>query len=82
MALNRQRAFRKIYPLRIFGMGLGGLLVSSVLHEQNAGWPLWAVMVLTCLVWPHLALLHALVSRDPHRTESRNLLIDSAIADA
>ncbi len=82
MALNRQHAFRKIYPLRIFGMGLGGLLVSSVLYEQHAGWPLWAVMVLTCLLWPHLALLHARLSRDPHRAESRNLLIDSAIAGA
>lgn len=82
MSLNRHHAFRKIYPLRVFGMGLGGLLVSSVLYEQQAGWPLWAVMVLTCLLWPHLALLHARLARDPHRAESRNLLIDSAIAGA
>ena len=39
-------------------------------------------MALTCLLWPHLALLHARLARDPHRAESRNLLIDSAIAGA
>ncbi len=82
MPLNRQRAFRKIYPLRVFGMALGGLLVSSVLHQQQAAWPLWAFMVLTCFVWPHLALLHARLARDAHQAESINLLIDSAIAGA
>lgn len=82
MPLNRQHIHRKIYPLRVSGMALGGLLVSSVLHEQQAGWPLWAFMVLSCLVWPHLAYLHARWARDTHRAETLNLLVDSAIAGA
>jgi len=82
MPLNRQLIHRKIYPLRVFGMGLGGVLISAVLYEQQADWMAWAFMVLSCVVWPHLAYAHACWARDPHRAEARNLLLDSAIAGA
>lgn len=82
MSLHRHQIHHKIYPLRTFGMALGGLLVSSVLHAQDASWPLWGLMVLTCLAWPHMAYLHARLAADPHRAEARNLLLDSVIAGA
>ena len=61
-------------------MGLGGLAVASVLHEQQAGWIDWALMAATCLVWPHAAFRIAARSRDRFRAEQRNLLVDSMIA--
>ena len=76
---SRRRVFRRIYPLRILGMGLGGLLIGSVLHQHNAlthyGW----LAVVSFVLWPHIAYLLARYSADPFRAEIRNLLIDSAL---
>lgn len=60
-------------------MGLGFWVICSVLIQTGElarfGW----VALLTCVLWPHLAYLHARTSRDPYRAEIRNLLVDSAI---
>lgn len=77
---EQRSAFRRIYPLRVVGMALGGLAIASVLIEQHAAPWRWALMVLSSLVWPHLAYLLSRSSADSYRTEKRNLLIDSAIA--
>jgi len=71
---------RQVYPLRILGMGLGGIPLAAVLHEIDAPAPFWAWLVFTALLWPHVALWLALRSRHPHRAEVRNLLFDSALA--
>lgn len=76
---SRRRTFRHIYPLRVLGMGLGGLLVASVLHQHQVLRDYWALALLSFLVWPHLAYLHARRSADPFRAEIYNLLIDSAL---
>ena len=73
---------RRTYPLRILGMGLGGVAMAAVLHEMEAPLPYWGVLVCTALLWPHLAYWLAVRSADPYRAETRNLLIDSAIAGA
>ncbi len=77
--LRAASVFRRIYPLRILGMGLGGLLIGSVLHQHNAlthyGW----LAVVSFVLWPHIAYLLARYSADPFRAEIRNLLIDSAL---
>lgn len=73
---------RRTYPLRILGMALGGLPMAAVLYESSAPLPVWAVLVCSALLWPHLAYWIALRSADPYRAEIRNLLIDSAIAGA
>jgi len=76
---SRRRVFRHIYPLRILGMGLGGLLIGSVLHQHDTltqyGW----LAVVSFFLWPHIAYLLARYSADPFRAEIRNLLIDSAL---
>ena len=78
-AASRRNTFRHIYPLRTLGMGLGGLLLGSVLHShQSPAW-MWWLLAVSALVWPHLAYLLARHSSDPYRAEVRNLLIDSAI---
>lgn len=76
---SRRRTFRHIYPLRVLGMGLGGLLVASVLHQHGTLEGYWVLAVLSFLVWPHLAYLHARHSTNPFRAEIYNLLIDSAM---
>lgn len=82
MLRERRQLPRMIYRLRLLGMVLGGIAISAVLHEQHAGWSLWAWLAFTALGWPHIALLLATRSRDPYRSELRNLLLDSAIAGA
>lgn len=71
---------RRIYPLRILGMGLGGMVVGVVLWERHASVSAWLAMVLPAFVWPHVAYLITRHSADPYRAETRNLLIDSALA--
>ena len=70
----------RIYPLRILGMGLGGTVAAVVLWERNASVLAWIGMVLPAFVWPHVAYLLTRRSKNPYRTETRNLLIDSAMA--
>lgn len=71
---------RRIYPLRILGMGLGGMVVGVVLWERHASVSAWLAMALPAFVWPHVAYVITRHSADPYRAETRNLLIDSALA--
>ncbi len=77
---TQRTAYKRIYPLRVIGMGLGGLAISSVLYEQHAAPWRWALMVASCLLWPQLAFVLARLSANSYATEKRSLLIDSAIA--
>lgn len=77
---RRARMPRQVYPLRLLGMGLGGVALATVLHENDAGAGSWAWLGFTALLWPQLALWLALRSPHPHRAERRNLLFDSALA--
>ncbi len=71
---------RRVYRLRMLGMGLAAPPVGVVLIEIGAGWPSWTLLIFTALIWPQLALILAQRSRNPYRAELRNLLIDSAVA--
>ena len=75
----RQRLPRNVYPLRVLGTGLGGVLVASVLYERQAPMLHWFVWFGCIVLWPHLAYLVASRSKQPFEAEKRNLLIDSAI---
>ena len=76
----QKTAYRRIYPLRAIGMALGALPIAAVLMAQRAAAWRWALMIVTCLLWPQIALLRSRFSADSYRTEKHNLLIDSAIA--
>ena len=73
---------QRIYPLRVLGMGLGGIAVATVLWEHGASQAEWASAVFATLVWPHAAFVLAGRSADPYRAEIRNLLGDSALVGA
>lgn len=78
-ARTRDRTYQMVYPLRVLGMGLGALLVASVLIQNGElarfGW----VVLLSLVAWPQLAYLHARFNAHPYRAEILNLLVDSAI---
>lgn len=82
MATYEQQMPRRVYPLRVLGMGLGGVVVAVVLWQRQASLLAWLGMVLPCFVWPHLAYQLARRSADPYRAEIHNLLADSALAAA
>jgi diguanylate cyclase len=69
---------RRLYPMRVIGLGIGVLCVAAVMHEHGAAPWLWGLLVFDGLVWPHLAYTHVLRSRDPIRAEYRNLMTDAA----
>ena len=73
---------RRVYPFRVFGMAVGGIPVAVALYPLDPAPTAWLFLLLTSLVWPHVAYLIALRSRDPYQAETRNLLIDTAIAGA
>lgn len=70
---------RRVYRLRMLGMGLATPALATVLYENSAAWPSWAMMIFTCALWPQLALVIARRSRSPYRAELRNLMFDSAL---
>lgn len=76
----RQALYRRVYPFRVLGMGLSAPPVAVVLAQQGAPVATWAVLAFASLLWPHLAYLRAMRSRDPERSERGNLLLDSAMA--
>ena len=71
---------RRVYRLRILGMGLSAVGLAQVLIEQSAQPMLWLLWALTGIVWPHVAIRLALRSRNPYQAELRNLQVDSALA--
>ena len=82
MPTPRRQMPRRIYPLRILGMGLGSMVVATVLWERQASPLAWTALLLATLVWPHVAYLLTRRAADPYAAEVRNLLIDSALVAA
>lgn len=72
--------YRRTYPLRTLGMGLGLLPVAMVLQEREAGIVAWGWAFSCGLAWPHLARWLAARSRYPYHAELQNLVMDSALA--
>jgi diguanylate cyclase len=70
---------RRVYRLRILGLGLGALCVASVLSVHNApiGW--WIVLLAHGFAWPHIAAALARRSVDPRGAEYLNLMVDSTL---
>ena len=72
------RFARRIYPMRVLGLGLGGVCVASALVPADVHGVVWMLLAGNSLLWPHLAYQLARNSLDPAGAERRNLLIDSA----
>jgi diguanylate cyclase len=53
--------------------------IASVLVEHGAHPLVWLALVLTTVVWPHVALWLGQRSANPFRTELRSLITDSAL---
>lgn len=79
-ASQRDLLPRRIYRFRVLGMGLAALPIGVVLHEHQAPIGSWIWMVVSCLLWPHIAYWRARRSKSKFHAELHNLMFDSAIA--
>lgn len=77
---QRQQLPEVTFHYRLVGMGLGGLPIAVVLTENATSWPYWLWWLVSCYIWPWLALFWARNSEDRFIAERRNLTIDSFIA--
>lgn len=69
---------KRVYPARTLGMGMGAIAIAAVLYTHQVHWGYWVLWVLNGFVWPHVAYLIAIRSKNPFQAEHRHLLIDSA----
>jgi len=67
---------RRSHWTRTIGLALGFAMLGTVLHQHGASIAAWAVSILYCFGFPHLAWWLARRSAEPLRTEERNLLCD------
>lgn len=70
---------RRVHRLRTLGVTLSAVCIGMVLAENAASRATWALLALSALLWPHVALLLSRMSSDPYRAEYRNLVVDSVI---
>lgn len=73
------RFVRRMYLPRRLGLALGGVAIASVLWTNGAGAPLWVLLALSALLWPHAAHWIGRRADDPYAAELRNLTLDSAL---
>jgi len=76
------RFARRVYAMRVLGLGLGAVCVAGVLYGQQAHPVTWLLLAGNGLLWPHLAHRISLASADPARAERHNMYIDSALGGA
>ena len=50
MSDAKRQLHRRVYPLRVLGMGLGSVVVGVVLWERQASLPGWLYLALIALV--------------------------------
>lgn len=77
---NLNRLPKAVYPMRILGMGMAAIAVGSVFIELQVNILTWGWLVLSCILWPHIAFAITQLTGQPYKTEKINLLIDSFIA--
>ena len=86
-AASRRREYglrfvSRMYPPRVVGLALGGVAIAPVLWANGAQPVVWLALGLSALAWPHIAYGLGVGSRNPYRTELRNLTVDSALGGA
>lgn len=76
------RFARRMWLMRILGLGLGVLPIAVVLHEHGAPTIAWIALLANGYLWPHVAHALSRRSRDTRAAEFRNLMADSAFGGA
>lgn len=72
-------AIRRSHRLRLLGHSLGGLMIAVVFARQRAPAPVWALLGLHALVWPHVSWWLLQRSTDAIALDRRLLLADAAM---
>ena len=76
-APRRLNFSKRMYFMRSLGLAVGAVCVGMVLYEHGRGVGFWGALALHVLLWPTLAYVLAVRSRNPVAAEYRNLLVDS-----
>ena len=71
-----------MYLPRMIGLALGGVAIAGVLIANGAHPVLWAGLLASTVVWPHVALWIGSRSRNPYPAELASLMVDSALGGA
>jgi diguanylate cyclase len=82
-ARDRERELRfarRIYRLRIVGLGLGFLCVGSVFRLHHEPLVLWGLLAANGFLLPHLANAIAMRSEEPARAVRQHLMPDAALS--
>ena len=75
---DRNSSFiKRVYFLRQIGVVLCFLPIYSVLHEQPHQKITIALLILNALIWPSVAYLASMMSKDMLSTEKKNMILDS-----
>ena len=81
-AAHGSHVARTHYTVRTVSFAFSFLVLGLVLLERNAGVLAWGLLALQFLVYPQLAYLHAVSSKDSQRAEIRNMYVDSVTLGA
>ncbi len=75
---DRNSSFiKRVYFLRQIGVVLCFLPIYSVLQEQSHQKITIALLILNALIWPSVAYLASMMSKDMLGTEKKNMILDS-----
>lgn len=74
-----RRMLARSRALRVLGLGLGGVMVGTVLYLHGVALPIGALLAFHALVWPHVSWLILRRSADPIAADSRFFLCDAAM---
>ncbi len=76
---DMRRVVRRSHGLRVLGLGLGAIMVGTVLYGQDAPVSVWVLLALYTLVWPHVAWFALRRTDSPMLLDRRLFLGDAAM---
>lgn len=78
-ASSKASFIRRMCRLRKLGFLLAGIAIAAQLRAEGAALWLWAVLFLSCVAWPLVALARAHTASNPVKAEFSNVLFDSVL---
>ncbi len=76
---NAIRFVKRVYIPKVFGFAIGLLPIAVHFYGGTLSVWLWAALLFWCLVWPHVAYILAVNSKDPFQREVNHLFLDAFI---